>query len=263
MRAAASAATPTPSTGTPAGRAPGRRPRSRPASCRRRSARRPTGRSSVRRRPTASSASSRPSASSAGPASSPSRTAQDTAGPMARTVRDAAIVLGVLAGPDPRDPATAESETRGLGDYTPYLDTEGLAGARIGVARGFAGFHEQVDGLLAAALDAMRARGGRDRGSGRALAHACRPGPGRGRGAAPRVQGRPERLPRRARPGRAGPLAGRDHRVQPPARGRGDALLPAGAAGGGGGAGDRSRSPPTSPRAGRPAGCRARRASTA
>ena len=84
---------------------------------------------------------------------------QDTAGPMARTVRDAAIVLGVLAGPDPRDPATAESETRGLRDYTPYLDAEGLAGARIGVARGLAGFHEQVDGLLAGALDAMRARG--------------------------------------------------------------------------------------------------------
>ncbi|MCY3842550.1 MAG: amidase [Acidobacteria bacterium] len=84
---------------------------------------------------------------------------QDTAGPMTRTVRDAAIVLGVLAGPDPRDPATADSETRGLRDYTPYLDADGLAGARIGVARGFAGFHERVDGLLAGALDAMRARG--------------------------------------------------------------------------------------------------------
>ncbi|MCY4073844.1 MAG: amidase [Acidobacteria bacterium] len=84
---------------------------------------------------------------------------QDTAGPMTRSVRDAAIVLGVLAGPDPRDPATADSETRGLRDYTPYLDADGLAGARIGVARGFAGFHEHVDGLLAGAVDAMRARG--------------------------------------------------------------------------------------------------------
>ena len=84
---------------------------------------------------------------------------QDTAGPMARTVRDAAIVLGVLAGPDPRDPATADAETHGLRDYTPYLDADGLSGARIGIARGFAGFHEQVDLLLARAIDAMRARG--------------------------------------------------------------------------------------------------------
>ncbi len=84
---------------------------------------------------------------------------QDTAGPLARTVRDAAIVLGVLAGPDPRDPATATSETHGLRDYTPYLDAGGLSGARIGVARGFAGFHERVDLLLARAIDAMRARG--------------------------------------------------------------------------------------------------------
>ena len=84
---------------------------------------------------------------------------QDTAGPMARSVRDAAIVLGVLAGADPRDPATAGSETRGLRDYTPYLDADGLDGARIGVARGFAGFHERVDDLLAQAIDAMRARG--------------------------------------------------------------------------------------------------------
>ena len=84
---------------------------------------------------------------------------QDTAGPLARTVRDAAIVLGVLAGPDPRDPATAGSETRGLRDYTPYLDADGLAGARIGIARGFAGFHERVDLLLARAIDTMRSRG--------------------------------------------------------------------------------------------------------
>ena len=84
---------------------------------------------------------------------------QDTAGPLARTVRDAAIVLGVLAGPDPRDPATAASETHGVRDYTPYLDSDGLAGARIGVARGFSGFHERVDSVLERAIDTMRARG--------------------------------------------------------------------------------------------------------
>ena len=65
----------------------------------------------------------------------------------------------MLAGPDPRDPATAGSDTRGLRDYTPYLDADGLTGVRIGIARGFAGSHEQVEALLARAIDAMRARG--------------------------------------------------------------------------------------------------------
>ena len=84
---------------------------------------------------------------------------QDTAGPMARTVRDAVHVLGVIAGTDPRDPATAEADTRGLTDYTPFLDEDGLEGARIGVMRSAFGFHPLVDRLIEAALDAMRARG--------------------------------------------------------------------------------------------------------
>ena len=84
---------------------------------------------------------------------------QDTAGAMARTVTDAAIVLGVLAGIDPRDPATAAADLRGLSDYTPFLETDGLRNARIGVARGFFGFHERVDQVHAAAIDAMRDAG--------------------------------------------------------------------------------------------------------
>ena len=84
---------------------------------------------------------------------------QDTAGPMARTVRDASIVLGAIAGVDPRDPATSESETRGLADYTPFLDADGLRGMRVGVVRRFLGFHDGVDQIVEQAVEAMRAAG--------------------------------------------------------------------------------------------------------
>ena len=56
---------------------------------------------------------------------------QDTAGPLTRTVRDAAILLNVLAAPDPADPATADQQRPA--DYTGALDADGLKGARIGV----------------------------------------------------------------------------------------------------------------------------------
>ena len=85
---------------------------------------------------------------------------QDTAGPMARTVRDAAILLNVLAGVDPRDPATSSSGARGQADYTTFLDPNGLRGARIGVARTkFFGYSDVTDKLINDAIDAMKAQG--------------------------------------------------------------------------------------------------------
>jgi amidase len=62
---------------------------------------------------------------------------QDTAGPMARTVTDAAILLGAMTGVDPADPATEASRGKGHRDYAPFLEAGGLKGARIGVARKF------------------------------------------------------------------------------------------------------------------------------
>lgn len=58
---------------------------------------------------------------------------QDTAGPMARTVTDAAIMLGAMAGSDKHDPATADADKRAAKDYTKFLDAGGLKGARLGV----------------------------------------------------------------------------------------------------------------------------------
>ena len=84
---------------------------------------------------------------------------QDTAGPMARTVRDAAILLSALAGVDPRDGASAESTGKASADYTRFLDPNGLKGARIGVARKYFGFNDAVDKVIDEALDAMKQAG--------------------------------------------------------------------------------------------------------
>jgi amidase len=69
---------------------------------------------------------------------------QDTPGPMARTVADAAILLGALTGVDERDPATQLSRKRGLSNYAKYLDRDGLQGARIGVARNMIGTNARI-----------------------------------------------------------------------------------------------------------------------
>jgi amidase len=78
---------------------------------------------------------------------------QDVTGPMARTVADAATVLGPMTGVDPRDPATADSRGHAFGDYRRFLDPEGLRGARIGVWReGVFGVSPEADAVAEAAI---------------------------------------------------------------------------------------------------------------
>src|SRR6266567_7418986 len=84
---------------------------------------------------------------------------QDTAGPMARTVRDAAILLSALAGSDPRDTATADADSKMQKEYTQFLDSNGLRGARIGVARKYFGFNDAVDALMNSLIDQMKSAG--------------------------------------------------------------------------------------------------------
>ncbi len=84
---------------------------------------------------------------------------QDTAGPMARTVTDAAILLGALTGVDPRDDATEASHDRAQPNYTQFLDPHGLNGARIGVARRYFGSSAISAKLLQTALDDMKRLG--------------------------------------------------------------------------------------------------------
>src|SRR4051812_4944157 len=85
---------------------------------------------------------------------------QDTAGPMTRTVRDAAILLGALTGVDPRDVATRASTGHSRTDYTSALAKDGLRGARLGVARTrYTGYSAETDKVFAQALDLMRKQG--------------------------------------------------------------------------------------------------------
>ncbi len=85
---------------------------------------------------------------------------QDTAGPMTRSVADAALLLGAMTGEDPADTATRGSAARGMADYTRFLDPDALRGKRLGVARKrYTGIMRGVDALFEQALAALRERG--------------------------------------------------------------------------------------------------------
>ena len=85
---------------------------------------------------------------------------QDTAGPMARTVRDVALMLGALTGVDPRDAATNASAGKSYTDYTRFLNANGLRGARIGVVREtFMGYSPKTDKLMEQAIDVIKQAG--------------------------------------------------------------------------------------------------------
>ena len=85
---------------------------------------------------------------------------QDTAGPMARTVADAATLLGALSGVDPRDDATAASAGHSASDYSAALDPAGLKGARLGVCRShFMGYSPGTDAVMEGAIDALKRLG--------------------------------------------------------------------------------------------------------
>jgi amidase len=84
---------------------------------------------------------------------------QDTAGPMARTVADAAALLNALVGADPLDPVTSNGSRHSRMDFTQSLDPGALRGARVGVARKFFGFNDRVDKLMADAIDLLKREG--------------------------------------------------------------------------------------------------------
>ena len=89
----------------------------------------------------------------------PISSTQDTAGPMARTVRDAALLLGALAGPDPADPAKQTNPAPAPVDYTTFLKADALAGQRLGVEKAHLNGPPAAAALLQAAVAALKAQG--------------------------------------------------------------------------------------------------------
>lgn len=84
---------------------------------------------------------------------------QDTAGPICRTVGDAATLLGAMIGVDPEDKASRASKGKFHKDYTKFLDVSGLDGARIGVVRNYFGFSPPVDRIINGALEILKQEG--------------------------------------------------------------------------------------------------------
>lgn len=84
---------------------------------------------------------------------------QDTAGPMTRTVTDAAILLGALAGIDEADPITKQSEGKGRKDYTSFLNLKGLKGKRIGIEKSFLKGNEAIVAIYQQAIDLLKKNG--------------------------------------------------------------------------------------------------------
>jgi amidase len=84
---------------------------------------------------------------------------QDTAGPMARTVKDAAILLGALAGTDAADSATNQTNRKEYTDYVQFCDANGLQGKRIGIEKSLLKGHEAVDALLQKAISTLKNKG--------------------------------------------------------------------------------------------------------
>jgi amidase len=84
---------------------------------------------------------------------------QDTAGPMTRTVKDAAILLGAIEGKDPEDQITNDTNRKSHTDYTQFLNANGLKGTRIGVVRKYFGFHPEVDKVMEGAMAILKKNG--------------------------------------------------------------------------------------------------------
>ena len=84
---------------------------------------------------------------------------QDTAGPMGRSVADAAILLGAMTGVDSRDPVTKGSKGKSHTDYTKFLNPKGLEGSQIGVVRNLFEFDERVDAIMENSINVMKENG--------------------------------------------------------------------------------------------------------